>query len=61
MGFFLSWGSGTGFKKINFVEGGIQRIFVSIFVLDCWLWEGKKDIDRKEAIFISIFVLGRWL
>ena len=29
--------SGTGFKKINFVEGGIQKIFVSIFVLDCWL------------------------
>ena len=38
-----------------------KTIFASIFVLDCCLQVGKKDIDRKEAIFISIFVLCRWL
>ena len=46
----MGWGRGGVFSfrglglvsKINFVEGGIQRIFVFIFILDCWLWEGEK-------------------
>ena len=53
VGGFLSWGSGTGFKNFNFVEGGIQKSLYLFSFLIVGCRKGKRIlIERKLSLLL---------